>query len=363
MNVDFRSLGTLPTALPGISILYVGDLIWCGTCLQRCRALEELRNHVEPLDIYRGQPLARQLRILPRAMRKIGFPLDLARVNQEIISAVKRQPFDVLWLDKGLLVRPSTLQNVRSLQPNCKIVGYSPDDMSGNRNNQSRYFLRHLPLYDVFFTTKSYGVEELRDLDCPRVVFVGNAFDANTHRPHALTPEEKAKYGGPVGFIGAWEAERENSMLALARAGLKVRVWGSGWKNARGSHPNLVLEHRDLLGEEYAKGICAFDINLCFLRKVNRDLQTTRSVEIPACGAFMAAERTAEHLALFEEGKEAVFFSSDDELIEKVRYFLDHPEERLQVAAAGRRRCLSDGYSNHERMKAMLREIPIESPR
>jgi spore maturation protein CgeB len=127
--------------------------------------------------------------------------------------------------------------------------------------------------------------------------------------------------------------------------------------------PGLMLENRYLLGDEYAKGMCAFDINLCFLRKINRDLQTTRSIEIPACGAFMAAERTAEHLALFVEGKEAVFFRSNDELIEKCRYYLDHPEERMRIAAAGRQRCLSAGYSNHDRMKAMLREIPMKSPR
>jgi hypothetical protein len=178
-----------------------------------------------------------------------------------------------------------------------------------------------------------------------------------------LAPGEKEKYGGSIGFIGAWEKERADSILALVESGFTVRVWGSGWKNMTARPPGLMLENRYLLGDEYAKGMCAFDINLCFLRKINRDLQTTRSIEIPACGAFMAAERTAEHLALFVEGKEAVFFRSNDELIEKCRYYLDHPEERMRIAAAGRQRCLSAGYSNHDRMKAMLREIPMKSPR
>jgi hypothetical protein len=139
--------------------------------------------------------------------------------------------------------------------------------------------------------------------------------------------------------------------------GVKVRVWGPGWHRCRLRTKHLCLENRAVWGDQYALAINAFDINLCFLRKVNRDLQTTRSIEIPACGAFMLAERTDEHLALFAEGQEAEFFSSDEELLDKVRYYLAHDDQRRRIAAAGRERCLKSGYSNHHRMRQMLQEI------
>ena len=280
---------------------------------------------------------------------------DLAGINIGIIDRIRKSRWDILWLDKGLVVAPETLKTVKELQADCVIIGYSPDDMSA-RHNQSPQFLRSLSLNDIYFTTKSYGVAELKALGCKRVIFCGNAYDPFFHKPVTLDEEDKKKLGGRVGFIGTWEFSRAHSMHCLARAGFHVRIWGVGWERCWLSHPNLIIEKKPLWGEKYGKAISSFDINLCFLRKINRDLQTTRSVEIPACGAFMLAERTEEHLSLFEEGKEAEFFGSTDELIEKVRYYLANPALREKIAAAGRQRCVSSGYDYPSRMRWMLEQ-------
>jgi spore maturation protein CgeB len=80
-----------------------------------------------------------------------------------------------------------------------------------------------------------------------------------------------------------------------------------------------------------------------------KDLQTTRSIEIPACGAFRLAERTNEHLELFSEGKEVEIYETNKELLEKVTCYLIHEQERQRIAQAGRERCIRSGYSNHEK--------------
>jgi len=342
-----------------LRILYVGDVTPGGTCAQRLRAFEDLGCQLTPLNLADAEKCKRDRSLSERIRRRLLGPRDWVGANRRIVEHAQHAAFDVLWIDRGLTIEAATLQGVRHLQPNCRIVGYSPDDMYA-RHNQSPQFRRHLEFYDIYFTTKSYGVAELRAMGCAAAAFSENAYDPYTHRPLPVSAEEKRRYGGGVGFIGTWETARAQSIEWLARAGVAVRVWGNMWSKHRRPHPNVVIEGRAFYGDEYALVINAFDINLCFLRKLNRDLQTTRSVEIPACGAFMLAERTAEHQALFQEGREAEFFGSDDELVEKVRYYLAHPEQRREIAAAGRERCLRDGYSYHERLAEILETVGLD---
>jgi spore maturation protein CgeB len=144
------------------------------------------------------------------------------------------------------------------------------------------------------------------------------------------------------------------SILYLAQNGIKVTVWGNGWGGWVDRHPNLDVRNEFLFGEDYSRAICASKININFLRKINRDEVTSRSVEIPACGGFMLAERTERHSSFFEEGIEAEFFSSNQELLEKVRIFLQKDLEREKIAMAGYLRCIKSGYSMRAQLSTML---------
>jgi len=341
-----------------LKILYVGPLMHGSTSLQRMGALQELGHSVTSVNSAPNW-LMKQKKppLYYRIINKIIGPPDFARVNRQIVHLVSRETFDLVWLDKGLVIKPETLRKAKESSPRTTMVGYSPDDM-GSKHNQSKNFLSCLPHYDLYCTTKSYNVQELRDLGCPRVMFTGNAYDPDTHRPMDLSAEEKARIGGPVGFIGTFESQRAQSISFLAEHGVRVGVWGNGWKeNCPLKHPNLLIKGPSIYGDRYAKAICSFEVVLGFLRKLNRDLQTQRSVEVPACGAFMLAERTDEHLSLFEEGKEAEFFGTDEELLEKVRYYLAHEAERKQIARVGRERCVKSGYSYQQRLAEILSSI------
>jgi hypothetical protein len=291
-----------------------------------------------------------------------GLPVavaDPARDRARLLAAAAARPFDLVWLEKALTIDRATIAALRARQPGAAIVGFSPDDMAA-RHNQSRQFLEALPDYDAFLTTKSYNVGELEGMGARRVMVVGNGYDPAAFRKLAPEPGDRDRLGGDVGFIGTHESARAAQVLALAQAGLQVRIWGNGWGALANAHPNLRIENRPLHGDDYARACGAFAINLGFLRKLNRDQQTTRSVEVPACGGFLLAERTAEHQALFVEGEEAEYFDDQAELEAKCRHYLAHPEDRARIAAAGHRRCETGGYSNAQRLAAALARLAAD---
>jgi spore maturation protein CgeB len=244
------------------------------------------------------------------------------------------------------------------------MVSFSEDDMF-RRANRSAYYTWALPEYDVVFTTKSYNAEaaELPAMGARRVVFVDKGYCHRRHRPMQLSEDECRRLCADVGFVGSYERDRAELLLHLASNGVYVRVFGNGWGQWVGSHTNLEVHDRPVYGDEYVKAICATRVNLCFLRKANRDLQTSRTMEIPACGGLMLAERTMEHRRLFEEDVEAAYFDSRNpaELLHKVGYYLENETTRRSLADAGRERCITSGYSHKERLEKMLGYVAAQT--
>jgi spore maturation protein CgeB len=324
-----------------------------NTSAHRVRALESLGADVVVVDTALGarSGLARlPLRVCNRLFQRgLAVPLpDPSQSRRRTLEAARRRHFDIIWLEKALTIGPDVVRSLRRLCPRAEIVGFAADDMC-LRHNQSQQFIGALPHYDHFITNKASTVAELQALGASHVVVVGNGYDPEAFRPLPVTPADVARLGGDIGFIGSHETARARVMLGLAHAGLTVRVWGDGWGELIGKHPLLRVENRPLYFDEYARACAAFKINLGFLRKLNRDQQTTRSVEIPACGGFLLAERTAEHLAMFDEGVEAELFASPGELLDKCRRYLADDAARLAIARRGHERCLA-GYSNAARL-------------
>lgn len=294
-----------------------------------------------------------------RVRNKIGRPVDRYQVNLRLLNYLKKNKFDVIWIEKINVLKAATLRLIKEANLNAKIVFFSEDDMF-NKTNSSVYFREGIHLYDYLFTTKSYNCNkrELPALGAKNVIFIGKSYDEELHKPiNFKKKSEDVREGTDVGFIGTFEAQRARFMYSLASRGIKVVVWGPDWEKCGLKNPNFIINKKPLFDREYVRAICLTKINLCFLRKENRDLQTDRSVEIPACGAFMLAERTSEHLELFEEGVEAEYFDSVASCEKKIKYYLENDQARKAIAANGRNRCLNSGYSHKHRLMNMLEQV------
>ena len=59
----------------------------------------------------------------------------------------------------------------------------------------------------------------------------------------------------------------------------------------------------------------------------------------------------------FEENKEAVYFNTQEELLQKIKYYLVHKDERAAIAEAGYKKCFNAGYTHKDRLLAVVKKI------
>ena len=353
----------------GTRILYVGyvgeRMNRRSRSYQRLVALQELGYDTVAIGVRRddGDPRpGRVARLIESARTRLGIPVDVTDANRRIVEAATREHFDLVWVEKGIEVFPSTIQHVKTL-PNRPKLALWMEEYMRPRGNHSRYSMANLKHYDFVFTPRSKNCDcaWVRGLRQGSIHLVDDTYDLHTHRPDHPDAQPDG-YDTDVGFIGTFEKQRARSMLYLAKHGVQVRVWGGNWQTWKSKHANLKIEDGPVYGKEYASTLFRTKINLCFLRKHNADQQTNRTFEIPACGAFMLAERTPDHLRLFREDLEATYFSSNAELLRKVRHYLTRGSERRAIALAGYRHCRSCAHSHHDRMREMLRMMGLRSP-
>jgi hypothetical protein len=278
--------------------------------------------------------------------------------NRAILAAAERSRPQVIWIEKGTEVFPGTLHALRR-DPSRLLVYHNTDDWKAKTRLHAlhwRHLLRGLRLYDVHITSNLHNVKEFEALGLPHVHHMELAANPVFPVDPPPVPEaERRKLGAAVGFIGHWEEATERMMRRVADAGLELKIFGAHWERAAASGALArALERRMVMGDDYMRAIQSFDVNIGIVSKWNRSHTASRTFQIPALGAFLLHERNEVVSALFREGVEAEFFGSDDELVEKCRYYVAHPEERRRIAVAGRRRCIESGYFETDRVRDAL---------
>ena len=107
-------------------------------------------------------------------------------------------------------------------------------------------------------------------------------------------------------------------------------------------------------------------INLGFTRMTgdNPDLlgkthTKLRDFEVPLAGGFYLVEKVPEYADLFKPGVEVETWETVAELSEKIKYYLDHPDERKEIAAEGKRRAIAD-HTWEKRFSIFFNELGID---
>lgn len=373
-SVDVADTINIRTTSFTMKILYLGDLAPGQTCLMRRRALERLGHDVRSVDTV--APWRQANWFTRQFQRRVGFGSVIDGINQSVITACREFSPQLVWADKQEYLRAETVEQIRQL--GARAVHFTPDPYFYLDWKRTRTMDATIRSFDVLVYCKQYEAPQYAKLLKPSV-YMPLGFCDETHRPLTSNGEHwKCQFG----FLGGWEPRRESLLGALVSQTKNLKVWGGYWDHLRdgkwtlrrriilgqlaggdafriSANPALAtcLQGGEVYGDDYARALTGAKIGLGFLRKVCPDQHTTRTFEIPACGSMLLADRTDEHRAFFEEAVEADFFSSEEELIDKARFYERNDSARQKIAQAGYRRCIDGKYSYIERMSQTLNEI------
>ena len=334
-----------------LNILYIGELCEGGTCLERMRILQALGHRIISFDTTPW--LTGGVRLLQSFAHHMNIGPLVSRLNEALVSfAVKVPPVTHIWVDKGRWIYPETLMRLKE-RTAAKLVHYTPDAQL--LHNRSRHFDACIPLYDMLVTTKPFEMGLYKTAGAREVLLVLQGFD-DRFAPVSPKADVQAELGADVCFICHCERHYAGRLAAAKRATGRLRIWGPGWVRYARFHPwmraHVVAD--GIWRARYPLALACSKIALGLLSKRFPETTTTRTFEIPAMGVFMLAERTDDHLALFKEGIEAEFFGSDEEMQEKIRFYLNNDKLRERIAAAGRERSIQGRYHSRDQLARVL---------
>ena len=287
------------------------------------------------------------------ADRVAGRPLSgYQQLNRALVEQAAAFAPDIILIGKGRWFTPEALEAARKVS-GATLVNWATDDPF-NRADNSRELVKSIPLYDLYVCTKKEIMSDVKGAGCANVAYVRFGYKPEVHFPEASsTDEERERFGCDVMFVGGCDGHRTAYFEALIRAmpDVKLRLYGNYWERVRALRP---YARGFAVARDFRLAVGGAKIAVNLVRRANRDDHVMRTFEIPACGGFMLAERSATHDELFSEDNEAAFFDSPAEFSSKVAGYLGRDEDRARIAAAGYRKITFGRHTYGDRLAEII---------
>lgn len=297
--------------------------------------------------------------IAERAVNRLAPGIKWRITNRQLLTSAEGLSPDVVWLFKGMDIYPRTLRRLR--ESGAKLVNYNADHPfdffsrgSGNDN-----VANSVNEYDLYLTYSQRIERELNkrfpDLMTSVIPF---GHDVNHALFQMVQDVEEIRRAC---FIGNPDKHRATKIKVLSANGVFIDVFGYGWRAFLGNVENVRL-CGPVNGLELHRTLKRYRVQLNFFRPHNQDSHNMRTFEVPAVGGIMLAPDSQEHRAFFESGREAFFFSNDEEMIEITKRLLALDSlSAKNIRLRARQRCIEAGYSYSDRARevfALLQALP-----
>jgi glycosyltransferase involved in cell wall biosynthesis len=245
-------------------------------------------------------------------------------VRGKLFPAIFRfRPHIVVCLAGGLSFRPRDAWFLRLLGIKLlTIVLSDPEVYEPSTSKIARNF-------DVLYTVVEGYVEVYRRHG-PRSYFLPMATNPHFFHPEPARPEYRCE----VLVMGAVHADRIEPVRALVEH-FDTHVYGEGWEE------HGIPSRGFLFGEQALSALNS----ACMVVIFSRTLSGLPAVKVGvldflAAGALVVTDASPDLPRYLTPGKEIVVFEDTADMLEKIRYYLDHPDQAQAIRTAGRQKVI-----------------------
>ena len=254
-------------------------------------------------------------------------PLDMAkkygkkRANKMLVEIAHRYnvkyAFFVLFKDEIEIDTLSELKNVLKI----KTFNWFTDDHFRFEKHSKIY----APFFSFVITTHKNSVSKYHDIG------VSNVHLSQWGCNHYLYRNLCLDKIYDVSLVGQPHGNRHKIIGSLKDAGISVATYGYGW-------PSGMISTYDMIKVFNPSKI---NLNLSNASSGSVNQIKGRDFEIPCCGGFLITGEAPNIEEYYNVGSEIVVYRNINDLVDKVRYYLNNSDERELIAKSGCSRALS----------------------
>ena len=187
--------------------------------------------------------------------------------------------------------------------------------------------------YDAWFTKDPYIVHFMRDNMKLNVYYYDEAFNLRYHKKPICTKEECEKEVNiDVMTYGTVYPYREKMLKAVVDAGIDLKIYGIIPHRYYNHSLDAQFQNKYITGEEKSKLLYGSKIVFNNMHFAEIEGVNCRFFEVNGAGAFQLSDFRPILKDILPVDPELVSFRSIDEGIDKIKYYLHHPEERYEIA-------------------------------
>ena len=283
-----------------------------------------------------GSPLRHRVHMTRELLDQTVFqrlPLVRRRRLEALAARAEKNGAEVVLFTHDYLL-PAEVEYLKS-RTGAQMALWFPDHIA----NMGRMACLAAP-FDALFFKDPYMVHVLRDLAAGAVHYLPEAFNPERHRlPDG--PIDRSGYVCDVTTAGTLHVARFAVFRQLAD--LDVRIWGDPpprWLDA--GVVARMHQGRYVADGEKAIAFTSARVVLNTLYPAEVWGLNARAFEAAGVGAFQMVDWRPGLAQLFDDGTEVVSFRGMAHLRERLAHFLERPDEREAIAAAGQARARRD---------------------